>query len=223
MKFCECGCGTKIKAVRSDGKEHRFVNGHTTKGKKFTEEHKMKLSISNMHPKSSSTFIQRNREARLHNWQDPEYRKHMSNVHKGKAGYWNGKKRSPETIEKIRKKAKERMSNPEYVLMIARRLNLKPNSHEAYITGLLETNFPKQWIYTGDWKVRIGGHNPDFIHISRKLIIEYDGFYMHKYRIQQDLERNRKYEAEGYKVLVLNEKDKNNPKQLVDKVRAFIS
>lgn len=36
-------------------------------------------------------------------WQNPEYRKHMSEIHKGKIGYWKDKKRSKETRDKISK------------------------------------------------------------------------------------------------------------------------
>jgi hypothetical protein len=35
-------------------------------------------------------------------WQDPEYRQHMSDAHKGKPSHMAGKKHSAETIEKIR-------------------------------------------------------------------------------------------------------------------------
>ena len=33
-------------------------------------------------------------------WKDPEYRKRMSEVHKGNPGYWKGKKLKPGTVEK---------------------------------------------------------------------------------------------------------------------------
>ena len=35
-------------------------------------------------------------------WQNPKYRERMSQAHRGNLGYWTGKKRSLETIEKIR-------------------------------------------------------------------------------------------------------------------------
>jgi len=63
-----------------------FKKGMTAwnKGKAWTEETKTKVSAG---------------VAKL--WQDPEYRQHMSDVHKGNSSF-AGKKHSAETIEKIR-------------------------------------------------------------------------------------------------------------------------
>lgn len=41
MKFCSCGCGKEVK------EDKFFINGHTNKGRCFSEEHRLKLSISN--------------------------------------------------------------------------------------------------------------------------------------------------------------------------------
>ena len=41
MTLCECGCGQEVK------RGNRFILGHATKGKKFTNEHKMKISKAN--------------------------------------------------------------------------------------------------------------------------------------------------------------------------------
>lgn len=244
--YCECGCEKEI----AEGK--KYILGHnlrnpqkrklveekrvralrmnpvihngTNTGKKFTEEHKEKIRVSNIGVTRSEETVQRNREARLRNWQNPEYRERMIKAHKANPNrYWSGKKRSAQTIELIRQKAKERMANPEYALMIAHAAGMKPNKHEIYIIALLETNFPKQWIYVGNYKKWIGGHNPDFVHVERPLIIEYDGFWMHKYRREQDEERNRRYIEQGYKVLVLLEEDKKNPAHLISKVKAFLT
>ena len=64
-----------------------FKKGMTAwnKGKAWTEETKNKVSAG---------------VAKL--WQDPEYRQHMSDAHKGKPSHMAGKKHSAETIEKIR-------------------------------------------------------------------------------------------------------------------------
>jgi group I intron endonuclease len=55
------------------------------KGKSLPEEIKQKVSVG---------------VKKL--WQDPEYRQHMSDVHKGKPSPMAGKKHSPETIEHLR-------------------------------------------------------------------------------------------------------------------------
>lgn len=44
----------------------------------------------------------RTRSARMKTlWMNPEYRKHMSDIHKGKKGFWLGKKRPLETVKKM--------------------------------------------------------------------------------------------------------------------------
>ena len=43
-------------------------------------------------------------------WQDSEYRKHMSEVHKGNAGYWTGKKLYPHMIKALSKARKGKPS-----------------------------------------------------------------------------------------------------------------
>jgi hypothetical protein len=42
IKFCECGCGQKIK------EGNNYILGHTNKNKTLSEEHKRKISLSNV-------------------------------------------------------------------------------------------------------------------------------------------------------------------------------
>jgi len=69
----------------------------------MTDNHKAKIGKAN-------------KKKMLKLWQNPEYRKHMSEVHKGNEGYWVGKKRSEKTINKIRikKKGKRCSSKTEF-------------------------------------------------------------------------------------------------------------
>lgn len=45
--------------------------------------------------KQTKEHIKKNREAGIKRWENLEYRKMMTKAHKGKTGYWEGKKRPP--------------------------------------------------------------------------------------------------------------------------------
>jgi 5-methylcytosine-specific restriction endonuclease McrA len=72
----------------------------------MTEEHKRKIGLAN------SVLMKEK-------WKDGNYRKHMSEIHKGKCGYWNGKNRGSEFMAYIRKFSKGNLQHgksntPEY-------------------------------------------------------------------------------------------------------------
>jgi len=56
-------------------------------------------------------------------WKNPEYRKHMSEAHRGKPSHWTGRHHSPESIEKMRAAHRvhgERQADPRgYVFILA--------------------------------------------------------------------------------------------------------
>lgn len=64
-------------------------NNMFVKGYKMSEEHKRKIGVAN-----------KLRMKKL--WKNPEYKKHMSNVHKGQISPMKGKQHTAETKEKIR-------------------------------------------------------------------------------------------------------------------------
>jgi hypothetical protein len=66
-------------------------------------------------------------------WSNPEYRKMMSESHKGKPGYWTGKKRSPvsqKTREKLSKAFKGRVFPKEWREKISKALKGRKFSEE---------------------------------------------------------------------------------------------
>ena len=76
-------------------------------------------------------------------------------------------------------------------------------------------------VYVGDGKVWIARRNPDFIHTTKKIIIEYDSKYYHRNK-QRDIERNKNYAKYGFKTISLNEDDLISEKTLVEKIKMEI-
>ena len=54
-----------------------------------------------------------------------------------------------------------------------------PNKFELRIHKFLETQFPGEFIYTGNRRIGKSGYNPDFVHIEEKLVILCNGIYWH--------------------------------------------
>jgi G:T-mismatch repair DNA endonuclease (very short patch repair protein) len=134
-------------------------------------------------------------------WNDPKYRKHMSDVKKLE---WADKDRREKMIQK----------------MILSR-HIKPNKLESSFCSLLNTRFPKEWKYVGDGKVIIGGKCPDFINVNgQKKIIELFGDYWHKGQNPKD--RIDMFKPYGYKTLVVWEKEFKDSSLVMKKVEKFM-
>ena len=59
--------------------------------------------------------------------------------------------------------------------------------------------------YVGDGQRMVGGFNPDFIDIERKIIVEIMGDYYHlrKNRIKKDSEKFKMYRALGWRTIFI--------------------
>ena len=86
--YCECGCGMIINYSYRNKQYNKFINGHNRKGKKFSKEHKIKMS------KGLKKYFE-----------NPEAREKLSKAHKGK-------KLSEEHKIKMSKAHKKRFKNP---------------------------------------------------------------------------------------------------------------
>jgi hypothetical protein len=104
-KFCECGCGQRVK--------NRFVHGHNNGGIKFSEDHKKKIgqavSISQKGRIPWNKGLNKEIDPRVAHT-DESKRKIKNN----NAKYWAGKKRDIETNEKISNTVLSLWVNPEY-------------------------------------------------------------------------------------------------------------
>ncbi len=103
----------------------------------------------------------------------------------------------------------------------------KPNGMEKELRTILNARFPGEWSYVGDGKLLVGTLNPDFVHTSRPLVIEYFGTYWHDKAhtnrpLYQEESRRGYFKERGYEMLVLQEWDLDHPLTLVHKVDQFM-
>ena len=113
-------------------------------------------------------------------------------------------------------KAKERWLTKEYQEAFAKGCAVHPNNLEQDFRELLETLFPSQCIFTGDFSFWIGGKNPDFCLVGhQRKCIEVYGDYWHKGDDPQD--RINHFNQQGWECLVIWESEFRNSKESVCK------
>lgn len=136
--------------------------------------------------------------SKIQNWLDPKFRENF--------------------ITKIRAKWKDE----EYAREMGRRQGRKPSKPEKSLILFLNTNFPNEWRYVGDYKFWIEGKNPDFININgRKAIIEYNGYYRHN-KVKDEV-KTKHYAQYGFKTLNLYPIDLKNEKTLIQTISNFVA
>ncbi len=108
---------------------------------------------------------------------DDAFKLKASLSHKGKVGYWLGKKR-PEVNRWL--------NNDQARARSMQALHLKPNKVEKRLDTILQKYSPGEWKFTGDGSVIIGGLCPDFTNVNgRKATIEVFGNYWHNSQKRQ--------------------------------------
>lgn len=113
-----------------------------------------------------------------------------------------------------------RYRDPVYVQKMAKAWNRKPNKPEALLINLLESMYPGQWKYTGDFSLTINGKCPDFVNINgQKKIIELFGDYWH--RGQNPEERIAAFKPFGYEALIIWEHELKNMVRVIDRIHSF--
>ena len=130
-----------------------------------------------------------------------------------------GKRCSPAT-EFTSEKLKSRYRDPGYVQKMAKAWNLKPNKPESLLAELLESLYPGQWKYTGDFSFAINGKCPDFVNANgQKKIIELFGDYWHRGQSPQD--RIDAFRPFGYETLVIWEHELKEMQSVVNRINEF--
>ena len=93
----------------------------------------------------------------------------------------------------------------------------KPNISESKINGWIqEAGLP--FMYTGNKIVAAVNISPDWTHIDKKQVIEYDCRFWHQ---KGEEKRNNIYKESGFKVLVLNEDDLKDKEATMLKIKVF--
>jgi G:T-mismatch repair DNA endonuclease (very short patch repair protein) len=100
-------------------------------------------------------------------------------------------------------------------------LRAAPTRPELAMQGILESLAPGEWEYVGLGQVFICDKNPDFLHKTRKLIVEVFGDYWHRNEVPG--ERESVFAKEGYATLVVWEREIKSDPGIVGKIKTFIS
>jgi very-short-patch-repair endonuclease len=123
---------------------------------------------------------------------------------------------------KISRTLKKLWKNPEYAKKQSENIQRKPTMPEIQVLQIIKlNNLP--FNYTGNNKVWINGHNPDFLSKNPKHIIEVNGERWHQ---DKNRERRKKYaySSLGYKMLTIwVRKIKKNPQRVTERIVNFIT
>ncbi len=168
-------------------------------------------------------------------WADPRYRekmlKHLAIAQP--LATKAAKKRiiTEEEHERRSREAKVKFANdPEYQERMRRmRENAwaamakrKPNFKEVELSEILESLFPGEWKYVGNWQVEFGGKCPDYMNVNgQKKLIELFGSAVHKPdEVDPRIAHFKEY---GFATIVIwvNELKKYNRNNLIVKLRSF--
>lgn len=222
--LCACGCGKKTSSNRT-----KYVHGHNNGGKKFSAEHKRKMS------ESMKISALGNTNAKGHTLSDAQKKKisertkiGMKNMSKEKwhrVKYNAGKnkprsedaKRRMKAAQQKRWKAMSAHEKDEYFRKL--KMRESPNRLEQYCIQLFEQN-DIDLMFCGDGSKPINHKYPDFINEKKKVIIEvfYDYFKIKDYgSIEKYKERRRKI-FKGWKCFFFNT-DNVYDKQFIEDVR----
>lgn len=219
--YCGCGCGNTFLKYGHNGWERKYLPGHNNRGKKFTNR------VGRKHTKEEN--IEHGKKMRSW-WMANKNSKKVQNRNKkigeNTSKKLNGYKRDKLFKEKISKNSSNLWKKKEYrerTLAAQRKgMQLKPNNPERAIINLIEKN-NLSFEYVGDGKLWIDRFNPDFINQQKKKIIELFGNYWHNlqsYKIR-DKKRFDVYKNNGYKTLVIWEREIKNPLQVLEKIKQF--
>lgn len=139
-----------------------------------------------------------------------------------------GKIRSLETREKLRKNMIYRFKNDKnFQEKYKKGLLRKPNKPETILINLLTKIIPEKFEYVGDYSTWIDGKNPDFINKKERKIIEYFGGHWHDFEItlksrkEHEEERICHFQKNGYKTLIIWDKEIDDIDNLIVKILEF--
>jgi transposase-like protein len=121
---------------------------------------------------------------------------------------------------KISLKAKNRLSNPESVKALMKKLGIRPNKSEEKLATLLDNNFPGEWRYVGNGEVIIGGKCPDFINVNgKKKLIELFGAPWHDiFDVARRVEHFKQF---GFDTLIIWTEELKDESRLKSKIIKF--
>ena len=156
-----------------------------------------------------------------------ETRKKWSKSCSGERNGMYGKRHTEESKERMSFLGKERFKDEVWIKNWLGSVSVKPNKPEKLVNSILDNIFPNQYEYVGDFKLFIGGKNPDFIHRNKNKVIEFFGDYWHSKEVigkssQEHIsERIGHFKLYGYDTLIIWETDLKNIEDLKNKIIDF--
>ncbi len=204
MMLCACGCGKELNKFDKKNRERKYLDNHfqLVKGKKlgFVKGHESwNKGLTIETSVILKSIGQKSKERLLNN----------------PLRYWEGKKRSLEDIEKVRKSLTGRKLTKEhrekvFIKLQAWQLSKKPSSIEKIVYDFLLSKgviFEKQKLINGKFLVDV--YIPEF-----NLVIEADGKYWHTLDrvMKKDKAENAYLKKCGFNLLRLGEDEINSGK-----------
>jgi len=194
------------------GKKYKEELSRARMGRVISEETKGKISKTQLGKHKCSLMS----KEKLH-----EIR--INNGMKGKVGWNKGDtKYTNSSVMKIAIATQARWDamTPEEKYHKLSLMYKQPNKEEKYILGAIQKY---GFRFCGNKAIHIGDHNPDFIHESLPIIIEYDGAGGHNPKLpwvpknirELDDERNRTYLEQGYKLIIITSSELDNLEEWV--------
>ena len=241
MKLCDYDCGREAKIQFDNGNWCCSKNVHSCsevrkkigwlKNRKRgpqSQDHKekrLKDISGNKNPSKRPEVRKKISESKKGKKLGPHTKEHNKKIGESMKGENNPSKR-PEVRKKNSKTNKEKFKDPEFCKKFGKRFLVKPTKPEIFIEEILKDLNLEKYEYVGDFKIWIGGKNPDFINEEDKKIIEFFGWrhtkkatgIPNKNHEKNQLKHFLKY---GYKCLVLWDKDLKNTKSLKKRLIRF--
>lgn len=226
--ICNYGCGREAKYKFKNGNmcceiscnkcPSKIIRGKLI-GRQHTEEEKEKIRRSSIGRKHSQKSRDKMSKTMTGRKRPPELMKLIGEKLKGR-------KKTKEQLENMRINGKKNFLNPNYIKNWSSAVNSKPNKQESILIDFLSNNL-FGWKYVGDFKVWIGGKNPDFINEEKKKIIEFFGDYYHSEKVKnkserdQEIDRINHFKKYGYLCLVVWERELKNFEHTKNKITSF--
>ncbi len=139
---------------------------------------------------------------------------------KGLGGFRKGFPVSADTRKKLSDKRKLNFKSAEFCKKYYEAMQISPNKPEKKMLALLESLYPGEWKFTGDFSFTINGKCPDFVNCNgQKKIIELFGDYWHRDQNPQD--RIDVFKPFGYETLVIWESEMKKIENVKNKIREF--
>jgi len=115
---------------------------------------------------------------------------------------------------------KGRVQSEEYKEKRLRACRRKPTKLESYAQTILEKMYPGVFRYVGNFSCFIGGKNPDFVSMDKRLIVEVFGSYWHKRGDEE--KRIKHFTKYGFRTLVIWDYEFRNIGGLRKKIKEWM-